>query len=145
MYMVELHEAEKPIFAIIDTVCQCPVSSLDWLPNFPHKAWVDPGEGSFTCQVNRREWESNCDSLCSNRSPWPLYHSALSTILSYSVDKLFNNCIMFSIFFIIFSWIFSNNFYKNKTILKQKATSWHIFIIFGLAFEMTLSNKTFAF
>ena len=28
-------------------VSQCPVSTLDWLPNFPHKAWVDPGEGSF--------------------------------------------------------------------------------------------------
>ena len=31
MYMVELHEAEKPIFAIIDThyVSQCPVGTLD--------------------------------------------------------------------------------------------------------------------
>ena len=47
-------------------VSQCPVSTLNWLPNFPHKAWVDPGEGSFTCQVNRCEWESNCDCLCSN-------------------------------------------------------------------------------
>ena len=72
--MVELHEAEKPIFTIIDTVSHCPVSTLDWLPNFPHKAWVDPGEGSFICQVNRREWESNRDRLRSNRSPWPLYH-----------------------------------------------------------------------
>ena len=25
-------------------VSQYPVSTLDWLPNFPHKAWVDPGE-----------------------------------------------------------------------------------------------------
>ena len=55
-YMVELQGAEKPIFAIINTMydrhyvsSQCHV----WLPNFPHKAWVDPGEGSFTCQVNR--------------------------------------------------------------------------------------------
>ena len=55
-------------------VSQCPVSTLDWLPNFPHKAWVDPGEGSFTCQVNRCERESNRDRLCSNRSPWTLYH-----------------------------------------------------------------------
>ena len=51
-------------------VSQCAVSTLDLLPNFPHKAWVDPGEGSFTCQVNRRE-------LWSNRSPWPLSHGAL--------------------------------------------------------------------
>ena len=29
-------------------VSQCPVSTLDWLPNFPHKAWVDSGEGSLT-------------------------------------------------------------------------------------------------
>ena len=41
-------------------VSQCPVSPLDWLPNFPHMRmaiWVDPGEGSsiFTCQVNRYE------------------------------------------------------------------------------------------
>ena len=59
--MVELHEAEKPILAIIDIifVSQCPVSTLDWLPNFPHKVWVDPGEGSFTFQVSHREWESN--------------------------------------------------------------------------------------
>ena len=37
---------------------------------FPsQKAWVDPGEGSFTCQVNRREWELNRDRLLSNQSP----------------------------------------------------------------------------
>ena len=23
------------------------------VPNSPHMAWVDPGEGKFTCQVNR--------------------------------------------------------------------------------------------
>ena len=23
------------------------------VPNSPHMAWVDPGEGTFTCQVNR--------------------------------------------------------------------------------------------
>ena len=34
---------------------QCPVSILDWLPNFPHKAWVDLDKGLFTFQVNRRE------------------------------------------------------------------------------------------
>ena len=61
-------------------VSQCPVSTLDWLSNFPHKAWVDPGEGLFTCQVNRREWETNRDRLCSNRSPWPLYHGAYPTV-----------------------------------------------------------------
>ena len=27
------------------------VSALNWLSNLPHKAWVDPGEGSFACQV----------------------------------------------------------------------------------------------
>ena len=32
-------------------VSQCPVRTLNWLPNFPHKAWVDPGKVSFTCQV----------------------------------------------------------------------------------------------
>ena len=34
-------------------VSYCPVRTLDLdldLPNFPYKAWVDPGEGSFTCQ-----------------------------------------------------------------------------------------------
>ena len=57
-------------------VSQCPVNTLDWLPNIPHKAWVDLGEGSFTFQVNQREWESNRDRLCSNPSPWPLNHDA---------------------------------------------------------------------
>ena len=66
-YIVELQEAEKPIFAIIDTL-KVNVSTLDRLPNFPHKAWVDQGEGSFTCQVNRCERESNRDRLCSNQS-----------------------------------------------------------------------------
>ena len=42
-------------------VSQSLVSTLDWLPNFPHKTWVDPDEGSFTWQVNRRERESNRD------------------------------------------------------------------------------------
>ena len=43
--------------------------------------WVDPGKGSyiFTCQVNRYmswvELGSNRDRLCSNWSPWPLYHA----------------------------------------------------------------------
>ena len=55
--------AEKPILAII-ALFKCPVSALNWLPNFPHKAWVDPGEGSFTCQVNRREWGLKYDHLC---------------------------------------------------------------------------------
>ena len=54
----------------------CPVGTLKWLPNFPHKAWVDPGEGSFTCQVNRYEWWWNCDRLYSSRRRRPLYHSA---------------------------------------------------------------------
>ena len=51
MYMVELHEAEAHFHNYRHYVSQCPVSTLDWLPNFPHKAWVDPGkeEGSFTC------------------------------------------------------------------------------------------------
>ena len=54
MYMVELHEAEKPIFAIIDyIICKS-----------APKTWVDTSEGSFTCQVNRLEWESNSDCLC---------------------------------------------------------------------------------
>ena len=35
-------------------VSQCPVSTLEWLLNFPHKAWVNRDESSFTCQVNRR-------------------------------------------------------------------------------------------
>ena len=61
-------------------VSWCPVSTLDWLSNFPHKAWVDPGEGSFTCQLNCREWESNRDLLCSNRSPWPLYHGVYTEL-----------------------------------------------------------------
>ena len=26
---------------------------MDWLPNFPYKEWVEPDEGSFTCQVNQ--------------------------------------------------------------------------------------------
>ena len=51
-YMVEMQGPEKPIFIIIDTICrvsQFLVSTLDWLPNFPHKAWVDPDGVSFTC------------------------------------------------------------------------------------------------
>ena len=38
-------------------VSQCPVSALDWLPNFSRKTWhkLTRGEGSFTCQVNRCE------------------------------------------------------------------------------------------
>ena len=77
LYMVELQEAEKPTFHNYrHLVSQCPVSTLDWLSNYPHKAWVDPGKGSFTCQVNRRERKSNRNCLCSNRSPWPQYHGA---------------------------------------------------------------------
>ena len=68
-------------------VSQCPVSTLDWLPNFPHKAWVDPREGSFTCQVNRNhEWESNRYRLCSNRSPWSLYHGAYYTHMDLDIQ-----------------------------------------------------------
>ena len=37
---------------------------MDWLPNFPHKVWVDQGEGSFTCLVNRRGWESTATAFC---------------------------------------------------------------------------------
>ena len=64
-------------------VSQCPVSTLDWLPNFPHKVWVDPGEGLFTCQVNHRERESNRDHLCSNRSSWSLYRLLGCVLLSF--------------------------------------------------------------
>ena len=56
-------------------VSQYPVSTLDWLPNFPHKAWVDPGEGSFICQVNRRERESN-------HNRWRWYFLKFSLVLS---------------------------------------------------------------
>ena len=49
MYMVELHDAEKPIFAIIDTML---VNVSSALTQFPSQGMVDPGEGSFTCQVN---------------------------------------------------------------------------------------------
>ena len=71
-------------------VSQCPVSTLEWLPNFPHKAWVDPDEGSFTCQVNHREWESNRYRLCSNRSPWPLNHGAYSIMNSICSHGFFS-------------------------------------------------------
>ena len=40
------------------------VYTLKWFPNLPHKALVDPGKGSFTCKVNRCEWDLNCDRLC---------------------------------------------------------------------------------
>ena len=55
-------------------VSQCSVSTLDWLPNFPHKAWVDPGEGSFTCQVNRREL-----SVWGSHTIWGIYLFILIT------------------------------------------------------------------
>ena len=32
------------------------------IPNSPHMAFVDPGEGTLTCQVNHStDWESNPD------------------------------------------------------------------------------------
>ena len=48
-------------------VSQCQVSTGQ--TNSPHKAWLDLGEGSFTYQVNRREWGSDRDHLCRNQSP----------------------------------------------------------------------------
>ena len=74
-YMVELQKAERPILTItIDILCKYLVSTLNWLPNFPHKTWVDPGEGLFTCQVNCRKWGSSCNRLCISCRRWPPDH-----------------------------------------------------------------------
>ena len=45
------------------------------VPNSPHMAWVGPGEGTFTCQVNRSiRWESNPDLRHGSQSRWPPYY-----------------------------------------------------------------------
>ena len=63
---------------------------LELNTKFPHKAWVDPGEGSFTCQVNCREWGSNCDCLCSSRRLYPLYHSSYSENCLPAIRNIFS-------------------------------------------------------
>ena len=59
---------------LISLFSQLSLSEPYWLPNFPHKAWVDLRGGLFTCQVNCSELRSNCNYLCSNWSLWALYY-----------------------------------------------------------------------
>ena len=69
-------KTENPFHKIFETkflIRENNVLSAPLVDNFPHKAWVDPGEGLFTYQVNCREWGLNCNRLCSNQSPWQLY------------------------------------------------------------------------
>ena len=43
----------------------------------PHMTWVGPGEGTFTCQVNRStEWESNSDLQGGSQRQLPLHYYA---------------------------------------------------------------------
>ena len=81
MYMVELHEAEKPTFAIIDTM---------WV-NFPSAPWTDYSISLTRHGLTRAKVHSlakwitvsgnrTAISCVANRSPWSLNHGVFCNI-----------------------------------------------------------------
>ena len=76
---------------------QCPVSTLDWLPNFPHKALVDPGEGSFTCLVSCSELSGDRTVIAGgnfNCLPFWRFPPAYCLVQSLKAISWFVNCII---------------------------------------------------
>ena len=71
-----------------------------WLPNFPHKALVDPGEGSFTYQVNRREWGSNCVAVADD-----IHYTTLPFVLFFII-------ILSGTFFIFIGFFINSTYTK---------------------------------
>ena len=93
-------------------VSHCPVSTLDWLPNFHHKVWL---EGSFTCKVNRCVWGSNRDRFCSNRSPYH-YTTAPNFVWCSEVlvwTSLLSNYLQY--WFYLFNWVDIRDFVNART------------------------------
>ena len=73
-YMVELQEADKPIFAIIDTCKSMSRKHLGLTTQFASQGMDWPRRRFVHLPSESGEWELNRDRLCSNRSPWPVYY-----------------------------------------------------------------------